>query len=166
MLARGNLQLDMGNVDRARRNVVADEAPTVSLSTDDWPIVRLVFAGAVTPTTIQTIILELLTLANRAAQEHRRMGLLALLDALDPRQVSAGMRKEHAVLLRELLPRLAAATCAEARVVTHPLVRGVLTAMGWILPHPWTVEVFSNEHDAKRWLETQCAQSRSLGPQA
>jgi hypothetical protein len=114
------------------------------------------FAGSVTPADMGHVISQLLDLVARAEREGCRIGLLALLDSLNPARVTAGMRKEHVELLRKHLPRLAAVTCAEARLVTSPILRGVLTAMSWLLPHPWPVEVFSQERDAFEWLKQRC----------
>lgn len=138
--------------------------PKIALSQDAWPIVRLVFAGSVTPGAFREFMSELFAVAARSQREHRRMGLLVLLESLNPGHVTAAMRKEHAALLRECLPRLADAIFAEARVVTHPVVRGVLTAMTWLIPHPWPVAVFASERDAQEWLRLQDTDQMSQPP--
>lgn len=150
--ASGTTAQQMQNRDAERSAVV--------LSAADWPVVRLSFAGAVTPESVRGLITELVALAARAEREGVQMGLLAFLDRLDPTKVTAAMRKEHVQLLKAYLPRLGTVTCAEARVVSHPVLRGMLTAMSWLLPHPWRVEVFADALVAESWLRDQCTRAR------
>jgi hypothetical protein len=84
---------------------------------------------------------------------------LVHLDQIRPSHITAGMRKESAALLQESLPLMAAGTRAEARVATKSVVRAMLTAMNWLVSHPWPVEIFATDAEAVAWLRRQEAGS-------
>lgn len=48
-------------------------------------------------------------------------------------------------------------TVCEARLVSRPMVRGILTVLDWITPRPWPVRNFGNATVAEDWVRARMA---------
>lgn len=125
---------------------------SIEVSSDDWPRVRVSYTGAVHPALLRESLKDFAAIATRAEQEGVRVTWLVHMDGFRPAHVTAAMRRETADMLKGLMPQVSAITAAEARVASSSRVRGVMTAMTWLLPQPWPVAVFDFEDDAIAWL--------------
>lgn len=86
-----------------------------------------------------------------------------LLDMRDfnPLQISAAIRKEAAQIFHEYKDRLLPVSVAEARVITNPMTRCVVTAFDWLTgANKWPCQQFRAPDDAERWLREELRRSR------
>jgi hypothetical protein len=135
----------------------AVEAPRIDFSSATWPIVRVEFIGAVTPAVFRQSVRLFVAAIDRAERDAERIDWLLHLGALKAPSITAAMRKEAAESLQGFFAKMAANTHAEACVITTPLVRGVFTAVTWLVPLPWPVEICGSEAEAYAWLRRQRA---------
>lgn len=51
---------------------------------------------------------------------------------------------------------------AEAVVTMSAIIRGVVTALGWLYPHPHPIRIFSNTPEALAWCEQLLAEAKPI----
>ena len=89
-----------------------------------------------------------------------------LLDMRDfnPTQITAAVRKQAAQIFHEYVDRLLPVSVAEARVITNPLTRYVVTAFDWLTnANKWPCRQFRAPEEAERWLRDELRKSRREG---
>jgi hypothetical protein len=122
---------------------------------DSWPIVIVEWHGVVTPEMVEHAFKTHLTLARRAREGGEQIAWLTDLSHFDPLKASAADRKRAALVLAEHQPAVAPHTLAEARVASRAVVRGVLTAMTWLVRDPWPVKIVAARDEGLTWLQKQ-----------
>lgn len=127
----------------------------IEVFADHWPIVIVEWHGIVTPEMVEHAFRTHLALAIRAREGNVKIGWLTDLSAFDPLKASAADRKRAARVLAVQQPAVAPHTLAEARVAGSAVVRGVLTAMGWLVRDPWPVNVVETREEGLTWLREQ-----------
>ena len=81
-----------------------------------------------------------------------------LLDMRDfnPLQISAAVRKEAAQIFHEYRSRLLPVSVAEARVITSPMTRCVVTAFDWLTgANKWPCQQFGTPDEAESGLREE-----------
>lgn len=136
----------------------------IELSQDAWPVLRVAFVGAVSPAVFRDFAERLNEVIARARRDAEPLGLLVMFDAIRPEYITAATRKEIATTLRAILPGLTEVIRAEARVVHRPVLRGLITAMSWLVPFPWPAAVFETAEEGEGWLRAQLVPSPRLAP--
>jgi hypothetical protein len=85
-----------------------------------------------------------------------RQAVLVDLSAVNPLFTGATLRREVAIEIQQRRAALSRALIAEARVVHNAVVRGLLTALDWLigdsLSHP--IRYFDDAEEAKAWLRS------------
>lgn len=71
---------------------------------------------------------------------------------VNPLILGARTRRAGAEIWSKHRDTLLASTLCEARVVHHPLARGVLTAFDWVTGEKWPTANFETEREALRWI--------------
>jgi hypothetical protein len=122
---------------------------------DHWPTVIVEWHGIVTAEMVEDAFRTHLALAIRARDSDERIAWLTDLSEFDPLKANAADRKRAARVLAVQQPTVAPHTLAEARVTSSAIVRGVLTAMGWLVHDPWPVNVVATREEALAWLQAQ-----------
>ncbi len=81
-------------------------------------------------------------------------GICWLIDfaVVNPLLLGAKARRAGAAIWSEHREALMASTLCEARIVHHPLSRGVLTAFDWVTGEKWPTGNFETEREALRWI--------------
>ncbi len=64
-------------------------------------------------------------------------------------------RESVSKLILENAEFLGQVTVAEARVVSGPIMRGILTVLDWVTPRSWPVRNFGNGVLAENWLRSE-----------
>lgn len=145
----------------------ASPAPTVAASpgrididSADWPLVRVVYHGDVALDVLRKAAQQYAELAEHACSQNQRLGWLVNLDAFEAHPIDAVKRRGAAEILAEYAPRIARGTFAEARVVESRVIRGVMTAVTWIVRQPWPIQVFGTVQEAEAWLRERAATAK------
>ena len=88
-------------------------------------------------------------------------GICWLIDfaVANPLAIGARMRRAGAEIWSAHREVLTAATLCEARIVNHPLSRGVLTAFDWVTGEKWPTSNFETEREALRWIARMRSES-------
>lgn len=136
----------------------------IEFKLEAWPIVRVDFIGEVTPQMFRQSESSFASAFDRAEREGERIDWLLQLGTLAPMVANAAMRKEAAEIARGMLPRMTTVTHAEACIINNAIVRGLFTAMTWILPLTWQAETFATESEALAWLHKLREQTRGASP--
>jgi hypothetical protein len=121
---------------------------------DRLPIVDVAYSGMPALEDIRDAFQEYSRIAERGVP------LLWLIDMrqFDPLQVSAHQRRQAALVFQEHAPRLRRVSVAEARVITSPLTRGIVTAFDWLTgANKWPCAQFGTIEQAESWLNAQLA---------
>lgn len=101
---------------------------------------------------------EVFATYRRVARENERVAYLLDMRQWSPLGQGAELRKRAAALYAENVDALARSAVCEARVVSNPIVRGVLTAFDWIKGDAcWPCRTFTDMDAARRWVEEQLA---------
>ena len=88
---------------------------------------------------------------NRLAARGQRFGYLIDMRKVNPFSLNAALRKEAAAMYKEHLDMRRGMTICEARVIEHPLIRGVAVAFDWIVGHHWPTATFGSVEHAEDW---------------
>lgn len=129
-----------------------------SITTTRLPMVDMSFHGALGVEDYRRALDELV----RIFKAHPAP-FIVLLDMRDfnPLKITAAMRKQAAEVWhdnRELYLRV---IVAEARVLTNPLTRGILTAFDWLTgTGKWPCRQFATMSAAEAWLRSKLASHR------
>lgn len=82
----------------------------------------------------------------------------------DPLRISAADRREAAAIFREYAPRLLPVSVAEARVISSPLTRGIVTAFDWLTAvNKWPCQQFATMESAEAWLRAELRRAEVQG---
>ena len=84
-----------------------------------------------------------------------RHSVLIDLTRLRPFTATAEVRREAEDVIQENIEHITATVVAEARVVSNPLVRGMLTVFDWVQPKPWAINNSVTGPAAELWLRSQ-----------
>lgn len=121
------------------------------------PIVDVVYDGPPRVDDLRDAFEEYGRLADRGEP------LLWLIDMrkFDPLRVTAAERKQAAAIFAVHEKRLRAVSIAEARVITSPLTRGIVTAFDWLTAaNKWPCQQFGTLERAETWLRGELARAR------
>ena len=117
---------------------------------DRWPIVVVRF-----PARPDDVIEGYRWVVDRYVELCERGGGISwLIDfaIVNPLILGAKTRRAGAEIWSRHREPLLAATLCEARIVYHPLSRGVLTAFDWVTGEKWPTANFQSEVEALRWI--------------
>ncbi len=113
-----------------------------------WPVVHMQVFADVTEADVDVAYEELESLVPRGRHVH-----LTDLRHVNPLTIPATLRKKFAERERRLAEVAEGVIMADARVVDHPVVRGLLTAFEWLVGDvPWPVTNHASERAALDWL--------------
>ena len=122
--------------------------PLLNIALESWPVVVVTVRGAPPEA-------ELRETYTRLTSESARRGPFALvIDAseLSPRAIDAKARRMISSVASVHVHALAGALRAEAYVLPSSWLRGVLTAIHWLVrPWPWRTRVFATRGEAFDW---------------
>ncbi len=104
-----------------------------------------------TPEDFEALLLELRSRMILGEQ----WAVLADLRFINPAAAGKEGRESVSKLILENAEFLGQVTVAEARVVSGPIMRGILTVLDWITPRSWPVRNFGNGVLAENWLRTE-----------
>jgi hypothetical protein len=94
----------------------------------------------------------------RLARERDQLAYVVDMRFLDLSLVGASGRRHAAELHARHRKELARSSVCEARVVSSPLMRGVLTAFDWIKGEGlWPCETFATREEAVAWINQKLA---------
>lgn len=113
------------------------------------PVVRVRFPAQVERDTYEWLFQ---LYARLAAETHAPTGWLIELDAYDALGNTAAQRREAAEIFERYREAVALGTSCEARVVSRPLLRNILTAFDWITSSPWPRRNFGSIDEATAWI--------------
>lgn len=130
---------------------------SIRVSEESWPVVLIEYQGLVTAAMIEATFRTYAQLAQRAQASGERIAWLSDLSEFNPLRTNAAARKRAGKVLAELQPTIADATVAEARVSTSTIVRGVMTAVGWLAHEPWPVKIVGSRSEGMTWLRERLA---------
>lgn len=121
------------------------------------PIIDITYVGDPQIDDMRDAFVEYARLAERGEP------LLWLVDMreFDPVRVGAAHRQAVAEIFREHEAVLRPVSIAEARVITNPLTRGVVTAFDWLTgANKWPCAQFPNVDEAEAWLRARLARAQ------
>lgn len=94
----------------------------------------------------------------RVGRENAQVAYLIDMRSLSLTSTSAPMRRHAAALHARYCNELAKSAVCEARVVSSPMMRGVLVAFDWIKGEGlWPCETFATREEAVAWIGKQLA---------
>ncbi len=98
----------------------------------------------------------------RIARRGKPMVYLVDMRDFDPLRIDAGTRRGAAKIFQEKAERLRRVSVAEARVITSPLTRGIVTAFDWLTnANKWPCQQFATLESAEEWLRVHLARAPS-----
>lgn len=130
----------------------------IARSTTRLPILDVRFCGMPTADNYRHHLEEVTRIL-----QGRSSPIAILLDMreFNPLTVTAQMRKDAAALWHEHRQLMVRSIAAEARVISNPLVRGVMTAFDWLTSTPdrWPCKQFAVVETAETWLREQLTEA-------
>jgi hypothetical protein len=96
----------------------------------------------------------------RIAAEHGRVGWVVDMREFNPLSAPAPIRKAFADEYERCRRIIESATVCEARIFTSPMVRGIVTAVDWLLNRKYPMKTFAELEPAKAWVRGQLAGPR------
>jgi hypothetical protein len=115
------------------------------------PLVRVVFPSAVTNE-------EYAAVFDRYVEIAKRPGRIAYeidMRQLNPLFTPASVRRNAAEVFARHREVLLRTTLCEARLLSNPLVQGVLTAFDWLTGNKWPCANFTSQVEMDAWLKRQ-----------
>src|SRR5690606_34198206 len=118
----------------------------ITMDSEDWPLVRVVFDGAVDDEEFQVYVTQHADLLARGEPyvilfDARRAGI----PSATQRQLLASFTRTHKDDIARLCKR-------SVFVIDNPVVRGALTAILWLQPLPNPYDVVATDESAERIL--------------
>ncbi len=92
---------------------------------------------------------------NALAARGERYGYVVDMRKTNPFAISASSRQEAARMASEKIDVRRAATICEARVIEHPLMRGITVAFDWAVGHHWPTATFATLAQAEEWVTSK-----------
>ena len=87
-----------------------------------------------------------------------QQGVIAILSEVrGTAPAGAGERRKMVEIVSELDAKAKGLVCASAVVTDSGLMRGVLTAVGWVHSPPYPLRPFASDVDARAWLREHLA---------
>lgn len=118
-----------------------------------WPLVEVDYPPVVAVGEMTVVYDEVRRLLARGEPFALVHHTTSTLDAKTRRYVAERLR-ENALLSRTLIK-------GEAIVSASPIVRGVLTALQWIFPHPHPARAFEDAETARQWCRAMLGEAHS-----
>jgi len=133
---------------------------SITVSSERAPLLVMTVRGALTVDEYAEALNELV----RVFTTRTDGPFILLLDMreFNPFRVTPKMRQQGAEIWhrhRELWLR---SSIAEARVVTNPIARGLLTAFDWLTTSKWPCRHFGTMSEAEKWLNGELEKNRAL----
>jgi proteasome lid subunit RPN8/RPN11 len=96
------------------------------------------------------------------ARAHSPIAIMSEVRGTPP--AGAGERRRMADIVSVADRKSGRLICGSAVVTDSAIMRGVLTAVGWIHSPPYPLRPFADDHEARAWLRERLAEA--LGPQS
>lgn len=126
----------------------AGSSSAVRFDTTRFPLVGIELPVSVTVEDQRSLFDQCVALAARG----ERYGYVVDMRKTNPFAISASARQEAARLAGEKIDLRRAATICEARVIEHPLMRGIAVAFDWAVGHHWPTATFATVAQAEEWV--------------
>ncbi len=123
------------------------------IRSDRFPIVDIEIKATATTEDVEDIFRGYAAVVPRG----QRAALIIDLRNVTSVGVSAADRKRAAGLFDAHAASMVSITACEARIVSHALTRGVLTAIDWLTGTKWPCATFTSPADADAWVARQMA---------
>ena len=135
----------------------ASSLPKGTFDESKLPIVEFVYPVQATPDILDLLFEQY----RRVARENAQVAYLIDMRKLSLTSTSAPVRRHAAELHARFATELARSSVCEARVVSSPLMRGVLVAFDWLKGDGlWPCETFATREEALAWIAKQLAAKR------
>src|SRR5690242_16822955 len=118
--------------------VLVDGAASIVIDDAHWPIIIVTWFGQATVNLLEQYFAQQALIADRARRQNGKFIMVS--DATDVERPSAVVRQRLSELTQKLAKVAGHLTLKSYCVLTYPIVRGVATAMGWVIPEMREVE--------------------------
>jgi hypothetical protein len=119
----------------------------LTIDVESWPLVRVRWPPAHLS---EAELDELVTLTGRCLDRCEPFGMIT--DGRLAPAPTAVQRKRLAEDAKKNEARLGRYMVASAVVVGSPLMKAMITAVNWLAPPPYPVQVFTEPHSAEAWV--------------
>lgn len=131
---------------------------TLSFHTEHDPVYLQSFVGRFSYAELDAHFSELEELCIRMADERPDWRPAVFADMRSSGKMDARGRRRVSTCFERLAPVIGRRCVAHAVVVPSKVASGILTAILWVQRPPWTIQSFSDPHDANRWIARRYAE--------
>ncbi|MDQ3035949.1 MAG: hypothetical protein M3Y87_26330 [Myxococcota bacterium] len=125
---------------------------SITISDARLPIVDVVYEGEPAADEYRRAFAEYARIASAGTP----VAYLIDMRTFDPLGITADKRRAASEVFKQYEHRLAAVSVAEARVITSPITRGIVTAFDWLTSaNKWPCRQFASRDEGERWLREQ-----------
>ena len=127
----------------------ASSLPKSILDESNLPILEVIYPAQATPETLDLLF----EAYRRVGRENAQVAYLIDMRLLSLTSTTAPARRHAAALHARYCNELAKTAVCEARVVSSPMMRGVLVAFDWLKGEGlWPCETFATRQEAVAWI--------------
>lgn len=125
----------------------------ISVASDRLPVVDITYHAAISGDHFAADFRESLGECARLARRGEPLVYLIDMRDFDPLRASPQVRREAAHIFLLYADRLLPVSVGEARIITNPLTRNLVTAFDWLTSaSKWPSQHFASLETGERWL--------------